>query len=138
MPGMNNAIAVALAMISLAACSTTNGETGEAATTETGAARGTIAAAPTASFDAPRVTSPGTSPISPGIQLAFCQDQVADMVGAKRENAVTGERIVASDGATTIDVTVTKVDEGVRTFKCRLDANNRFIEVVAATTEAVL
>lgn len=135
---MNNAIAVALAMISLAACNTTNDQTGATATTETGAARGTIAAVPTASFDAPRVTSPGTSPISPGIQLAFCQDQVADMFGAKRENAVTGERILASDGGTTIDVTVIKADEGVRTFKCRLDANNRFIEVVAATTEVAL
>ena len=113
---MKNALSVAVAALTLAGCSATS---------------------KTASFDAPRVTAPGTSPISPGMQVAFCQDHVADMYGAKRQNATTGERVLAADGSTTINVTVDKGSEGVRSFKCRLDASNRFIDVVA-TTEAAL
>ena len=64
---MKNALSVAVAL-TLAGCSATP---------------------KAASFDAPRVTAPGTSPISPGMQLAFCQDHVADMYGAKRPNATT-------------------------------------------------
>ena len=130
---MKNVFAVALAMLTLAGCNITSDTTGTIATAGT-----TTAATPTASFDAPRVTAPGTSPISPSKQLAFCQDQVADMYGAKRENAVTGERVVAADGGTTINVTVNKAEEGVKTFSCRLDATNHFIDVVATTTQAAL
>ena len=113
---MKSALAVAVAALTLAGCSTTS---------------------KTASFDAPRVTSPGTTPIRPGLQHAFCQDQVADMFGAKRQNATTGNRVVAADGGTTIEVAVDKGNEGVRSFKCRLDGNNRFVDVVA-TSEAAL
>jgi len=114
---MKNALSVAVAALTLAGCSVTP---------------------KTASFDAPRVTAPGTSPISPSMQLAFCQDHVADMHGAKRQNATTGKRVVAADGGTSINVIVDKGSEGVRTFKCRLDASNRFIDVVATTTQAAL
>ena len=59
------------------------------------------------------------------------------MYGAKRQNATTGKRVVAANGGTTIDVVVDKGNEGVRSFKCRLDASNRFIDVVA-TNDAAL
>ena len=117
---MKTSIALMLAALTAAGCSTTK-DTTTASTPD-----------PSASFDAPRVTAAGTSPINPSMQTEFCQDQVADMYGAKRQNATTGERVVAADGGTTIDVTVDKGNGSVKTFKCRLDADNRFIDVVAS------
>ena len=93
--------------------------------------------APTASFDAPHVTAVGTSPISPGRQPAFCKDQAAYMYGAEPQNVTTRERVVAADGGATIDVTVDKGNEGVKTFKCRFDDGNRFVEVAATSDGAV-
>jgi hypothetical protein len=87
---------------------------------------------PTGDTTAARVTAPGTSPISPSIQAAFCQDQVAFTYSTERRYATTGERVVAADGSTTIDVTIDKGNGGAKTFKCRLDADNRFIDVVAS------
>ncbi len=55
------------------------------------------------------------------------------MNSTERQYATTRERVVAADGSTTIDVTVDKGNEGVKTFKCRLDASNRFIDVVATS-----
>jgi hypothetical protein len=79
-------------------------------------------------------TAAGTSPISPDRQEAFCRDQVAFMYGAEPQYVATRERVVAADGSTTIDATVDKGSDGAKTFKCRLDASNRFIDVVAATS----
>jgi hypothetical protein len=80
----------------------------------------------------PRVTAPGTTPISPDKQAAFCQDQVAFMYDAKPQFATTRERVVAADGSTTIDVTIDKGNGGGNTYKCRLDAGNRFVDVTAS------
>jgi hypothetical protein len=68
----------------------------------------------------------------------FCQDQVANMYDADPQNVVTNERVVATDGSTTIDVTVDKGNGDVKTFKCRLDASNRFIDVMAMTSDGAL
>ena len=86
----------------------------------------------------PIVSAPGTSPINPGKQPAFCQDQVAYMYKTEPQYATTSERVVAADGSTTIDVTIDKGTEGVQIFKCRLDANNRFVDVIAATSDGAL
>ena len=80
----------------------------------------------------------GTSPISPDIQAAFCQDQVAFMQGMDRQDVTPHERVVAADGSTTIDVTFDKGNEGVKIFKCRLDASGRFVDVVATTSDGAL
>lgn len=74
----------------------------------------------------------GTTPISPSKQLAFCQDEVAFTYKAEPQHVSTRERVVAADGSTTIDVTIDNGIAGVRTYKCRLDAGNRFIDVVAS------
>jgi hypothetical protein len=84
---------------------------------------------PMSDSSVPRVSAVGTNPISPGKQAAFCQDQVAYTYRTERQNVTTRERVVAADGSTTIDVTVDKGSEGVQTFKCRLDARNRFVDV---------
>jgi hypothetical protein len=86
----------------------------------------------------PKVTAAGATPIPPDLQPAFCQDQVAYMTSTERQHVVPLERVVAADGSTTIDVTVDKGSEGVKTFKCRLDAGNRFIEAMATTSDAIV
>ena len=118
---MKNALALTFAAVALVACSTTSDTT-----------------ATTPSFDAPRVTAAGTSPISASRQPAFCQDQVAFMYDAQPQNVTTRERVGATDGGATIDVTVDKGNEGVKTFKCRFDDSNRFIDVVAMTSDDAL
>ena len=117
-------VTLLLAGLSLAACSSTR-ET--ESTMET-----------TPSFEAPRVTAPGTSSISPSIQSRFCQDQVAFVYDAQSQNVRAGAPVVAADGGTTIDVTVDRGNGSVNTFKCRLDATNRFIDVVATTNDPSL
>ena len=127
---MRNALALTFAAVALVACSTTSDTT---ATTPSSDATAT-----TPSFDAPRVTAAGTSPISASRQPAFCQDQVAFMYDAQPQNVTTRERVGATDGGATIDVTVDKGNEGVKTFKCRFDDSNRFIDVVAMTSDDAL
>jgi hypothetical protein len=86
----------------------------------------------------PLVMAAGTSPINPDKQATFCQDQVAVMFKSEPQYVTTRERIVAPDGSTTIDVTVDKGNEGVKTYKCRLDAGNRFTDVIASTSDGAL
>ena len=81
---------------------------------------------------APVALAPGSSPIPPGKQVAFCQDQVAFMHGVEAQSATTGQREVAADGSTSIHVTVDKGTEGLKSFECRLDASGRFVDVIAA------
>lgn len=119
---MKNVIALAFSVFTLAGCSTTSDPPA------------TVAAA---SFEAPKVMAAGTSPISPSLQPVFCQDQVASMYDAELQNVVTHERVVAADGSTTIDVTVDKGNEGVKTFKCSLDASSRFVDVVSTKSDGV-
>ena len=57
------------------------------------------------------------------------------MYDAQPQNVTTRERVGATDGGATIDVTVDKGNEGVKTFKCRFDDSNRFIDVVAMTSD---
>jgi len=90
----------------------------------------------TADEGIPKTTAAGTSPIPLDLQPEFCQDQVAFMTSTERQHVVPLERVVVADGSTTIDVTVDKGIEGVKTFKCRLDASHRFIEAMAPTNDA--
>jgi hypothetical protein len=117
---MKNAVALTLAAFAIAGCSASGD-------TMPGLFR--IATAP-------HVTAPGTSSISPGKQPAFCQDQVAYTYDAQPQDVTTHERVVAADGGATIDVTVE--NEGVKTFKCRFDDSNRFIDVMATTSAEAL
>ena len=126
---MNTATALTFAAVVLAGCTAT----GESTTPPT--AEWTSATGKTTS---PTVTAAGTSPISPDKQAEFCQDQVAFSYSTEPQYVTAREREVAADGSTTIDVTVDNEKEGVKTFKCRLDATNRFVDVVAATSAGVL
>ncbi|SFK35911.1 hypothetical protein SAMN04488498_105201 [Mesorhizobium albiziae] len=119
------AIGLTFAVLALAGCSATSDTTGTPVTT-----------VPTASFEAPKVMAAGTSPIPPSKQAAFCQDQVANMYDAEPQNVVAHGPVVAADGSTTIDVTVDR-GNGVKTFKCRLDAGNRFIDALSAVSDGL-
>jgi hypothetical protein len=57
------------------------------------------------------------------------------MNSTEPQYVTTGERLVAADGSTTIDVTIDKGNGGVKIFKCRLDAASRFIDAVATTSD---
>src|SRR5262245_41677692 len=123
---MKTAAVLALTAVVLAGCAAT------------GAPAGPVPAAggsPTSDSTTPIVTAVGTSPIGPDMQAAFCRDQVAYMYSTELQRVTARERMVAADGSTTIDVIVDKGSEGVRTFKCRLDASNRFVDVIAATSD---
>ncbi len=54
------------------------------------------------------------------------------MQSVQLQSATTGQRVVAADGSTSVDVTVDKGTEGLKSFKCRLDASGRFVDVIAA------
>ena len=124
---MKTATALAFAAVVLTSCAETGDTTAPRVTPPE--------PIPTVESTAPIVTAPGTSPISPDKQVAFCQDQVGYMYHAEPQNVTVHERVVAADGSTTIDVTVDKGNEGVKTYKCRLDASSRFTDVIAATSD---
>ena len=94
------------------------------------------ATSPTGDTTIGRVTATGTSPISPDKQAAFCQDQVAFMYSTEPQYVTTRDRVVAADGSTAIDVTIDKGNEHARTYRCRLDAGSRFVDVVAMSEGA--
>ncbi len=138
---MKTATGLAFAAALLAACTTSeNPETALAVT----AADATSQRPPAAVGSEPAddgTTSPlglGTSPISPDIQAAFCQDQVAFMHGAEPQFATAHDPVVAQDGSTTIEVTIAKDNEEIRTFQCRLDASNRFAGVTTTSIQSAL
>jgi len=143
---MKTATALTFAAVVLAGCTTSGDSTerlgvsvaGAASQEPVMAAEGSSTMDGTADMGAPKVTAAGTSPISPDKQPAFCQDQVAFMQGTERQYATTRDRVVTADGSTTIDVAVDKGSEGVKTFKCRLDASRRFVEVVATTSDGAV
>jgi hypothetical protein len=137
---MKIAAAVTFATVLLVGCSTSGDPTEGLDVSATRVPKTTVDGGGTANQTAnegiPKPTAVGTSPIRPDLQPAFCQDQVAFMTSTEHQLVVPLERIVAADGSTTIDVTVDKGIEGVKTFKCRLDASHRFIEAMAPTNDA--
>jgi len=137
---MKTATGLAFAAALLAACTTSdNPETALAVTAGDASQRPPAAVGSEPADDG--TTSPlglGTSPISPDIQAAFCQDQVAFMQGAEPQFATAHDPVVAQDGSTTIEVTIAKDTEGIRTFQCRLDANNRFAGVTTTSIQGAL
>ena len=126
---MNTATALTFAAVVLGGCT---------ATSESTTPLRAVGTSATSNSTPPIVTAAGTSPISSDKQAAFCQDQVAFRYSTEPQYVTARGRVVAADGSTTIDVTVDNENKGVKTFKCRLDARNRFIDVIAATSDGVL
>jgi hypothetical protein len=138
---MKTATGLAFAAALLAACTTSdNPETSLAVTAGDAASRRPPAAVGSEPADdgTTRPLGLGTSPISPDMQAAFCQDQVAFMHGAEPQFATAHDPVVAQDGSTTIEVTIAKDNEGIRNFQCRLDASNRFAGVTTTSIQGAL
>jgi hypothetical protein len=138
---MKTATGLAFAAALLAACTTSdNPETSLAVTAGDAASQRPPAAVGSEPADdgTTRPLGLGTSPISPDMQAAFCQDQVAFMHGAEPQFATAHDPVVAQDGSTTIEVTIAKDNEEIRTFQCRLDASNRFAGVTTTSIQSAL
>lgn len=140
---MKTATALTLAALVLAGCTASGDTTKRPDVSVAGpdlvaGADGSTTIDSTVDQRTPQVMAAGTSPINPDKQAAFCQDQVALMFKTEPQYVATRGRIVAADSSTTIDVTVDKGNEGVKTYKCRLDAGNRFIDVIASTSDGAL
>ena len=76
-----------------------------------------------------------SAPISPGNRKAYCRGEVSGMYGTKPAYVTTGKLVRARDGTTSVSGTVDKGNEGIKKFKCRLDAKGRFIDVMAMTSD---
>jgi len=74
-------------------------------------------------------------PISAGNMPAYCRGEVSGMFGTRPTYVKTDKSVRAADGSSAISGTVDKGSEGIKRFKCRFDANGRFIEVMALTPD---
>lgn len=89
---------------------------------------------------APVVKPPAVMPvgtgdvITPGNRPAYCRGEVSSMYGTKPRYIKTAKPKHGGSG-TTIDGTVDKGGEGMKTFQCRFDNKGRFIDVMALTPD---
>jgi hypothetical protein len=139
---MKIATGLAAATVLLAACTTSDPEASLGVTAaDVASQRPAASVGPQSADDGipalSRATAPGTSPIKPSLQAAFCQDQVAFMQGVEPQFATAHDPVVAEDGSTTIEVTISD-SGGARSFQCRLDAGNRFAGVTTTSIRGAL
>jgi hypothetical protein len=69
------------------------------------------------------------APISAGNMGAFCRGEAAGLYGLRPAYVRTGRLVAAPDGGTRIEGTADTGRQGIKRFRCRFDARNRFIEV---------
>jgi hypothetical protein len=69
-------------------------------------------------------------PISAGNMGAYCRGEAAGLYGLRPAYVRTGRPVAAPGGGTRIEGTADKGREGIKRFRCRFDARNRFIEVM--------
>ena len=86
----------------------------------------------TASSTAPTALVGTGDPIT-GDWSAFCKDKVAGILGTQPQYVKIGSPIFGANGSMTIDGTVNKEDEGIKTFRCRYDGSGRFVDVMTTT-----
>lgn len=69
-------------------------------------------------------------PIAAGNMAAFCRGEAAGLYGLRPAYVRTGRLAATPGGGTRIEGTADKGREGIKRFRCRFDARNRFIEVM--------
>ena len=74
-------------------------------------------------------------PISAGNRPAYCRGEAAGQYGTRPAYIKTLAPVKAGNGAISIDGTVDKGSEGIKQFRCRFDAQGRFIDVMALTSD---
>lgn len=79
-----------------------------------------------------------SAPISRGNMPAFCRGEVSGMYGTRPQYVKTGKIVKEKKGGYAINGTVDKGSEGIKKFKCRFDAKQNFIDVMAMTSDGKL
>lgn len=74
-------------------------------------------------------------PLTPVNMPAFCRGEAAQQYAVRPSYVVTKRPMLVSGGGTTIDGTADKGRDGIKRFRCRFDARNRFIDVMAMTPD---
>ena len=69
-------------------------------------------------------------PISAGNMGAYCRGEAAGMYGLRPAYVRIGRLTAAPGGGTRIEGTADKGREGIKRFRCRFDARNRFVNVM--------
>lgn len=89
---------------------------------------------------ATQMNKPSAMPMGTGAAItwgnrpAYCRGEVSGMYGTKPSYVKTAKPKKTRSG-TTIDGTVDKGNEGIKTFQCRFDGKGRFIDVMAMTPD---
>ena len=65
---------------------------------------------------------------------AYCRGEVSGQYGTRPTYVKTGA-IAKAPGGFFIDGTVDKGSEGIKRFRCRFDAQRRFVDVMAMTPD---
>jgi hypothetical protein len=71
-------------------------------------------------------------------QPPFCIGQISSQYGIQPEYVTTSVPVTASDGTISIDGTTDQETDGRTSFRCRFDAQGRFIDAVTMTTDGRL
>lgn len=67
--------------------------------------------------------------------LVICLSQAGRQYAVAQDRLRLEDPVTAADGGTTIDGTADQGAEGLKRFRCRFDADLRFIEVMALTSD---
>jgi len=89
------------------------------------------ALAATAAQVMPAATGPA---LTPGNMPAYCRGEASSQYGTRPTYVKTGA-IAKAPGGFQIDGTVDKGSEGIKRFRCRFDAQRRFVDVMAMTPD---
>lgn len=80
----------------------------------------------------------GSGPIiSAGNMPAFCRGEASAMYGTRPAYIQVGRIVSAPGGGSWIDGSANKGGEGIKRFRCRFDARNRFVDVMALTRDGL-
>ncbi|KQM97788.1 hypothetical protein ASE85_12910 [Sphingobium sp. Leaf26] len=74
-------------------------------------------------------------PVSAGNMGAFCRGEASAQYAVRPAYIKIGRVVVDRGGGSVIDGSADKGREGIKRFRCRFDARNRFIDVMAMTRD---
>ncbi|MET0365358.1 MAG: hypothetical protein ABW169_11980 [Sphingobium sp.] len=74
-------------------------------------------------------------PISAGNKAAFCRGEASAQYGVRPAYITVGRAVADRGGGTAIDGSADQGRNGIKRFRCRFDARNRFIDVTAMTRD---
>jgi hypothetical protein len=75
------------------------------------------------------------SPISAGNKAAFCRGEASAQYSVRPAYITVGRAVPDREGGSAIDGSADQGRNGIKRFRCRFDARNRFIDVMAVTRD---